>query len=386
MRKVSIITLSLVMLMNSGVVFSAPRKANKRRNAVNTNTTSVTTANATALEESDVQNAMEELEINEIIEGQTELGVASSKLQEKINAVKNSCSGIKKDLDSIFGLNVATTVVSGVGTLTSGGALTTGIIKSVKDKKIEENKQQSSDIKKLLEMSDEEFDQAILSGEVSNVLDGLPSTATKEDIEKKQTALQKEIDKDTKLSQTLGNVRTGLMAGSIATSAVSTGTSIASSINAKKLAEKMKSCNNAIDELKMAKSQFLSDIDDLDVEPSKSAVYTKADDILKACKGYDKDNIKQVQTMSTASAVTSGIGTATSIAGTITSAMANSKNVRNAEGDEAEKKEKNLNLASNIMAGISTGTSGASTVLSAISISKAKKDSEMAEECENILK
>ena len=66
--------------------------------------------------------------------------------------------------------------------------------------------------------------------------------------------------------------------------------------------------------------------------------------------------------------------------------MANSKNVRNAEGDEAEKKEKNLNLASNVMAGISTGTSGASIVLGAISISKAKKDSDMAEECENILK
>ena len=356
MRKVSIMTLSLVILMNGSVVFSAPKKTNKRRNAINTNTTFVATTNATALEESEVQNVVEELEINGIIEGQTELGVASSKLQEKINVVKNSCSGIKKDLDSIFGLNVATTVSSGLGTLAAGGALVTGIMKAKTDKNIEE----------------------ISKKPVSSL--------TPEEMKAELESIKAELDEAEKKSKTLGNVRTGLMAGSIATSAVSTGTSIASSINAKKLAQKMTDCNDAIDELKMARSQFLSDIDDLDVEPSKSAVHTKANDILKACKGYDKDNIRKIQTMSTASAVTSGIGTATSIAGTITSAMANSKNVRNAEGDEAEKKEKNLNLASNVMAGISTGTSGASIVLGAISISKAKKDSDMAEECENILK
>ena len=81
----------------------------------------------------------------------------------------------------------------------------------------------------------------------------------------------------------------------------------------------------------------------------------------------------------------SSIGTATAGAGTITSALANSKKVRNDDSEDGKKKEKNLNTASNILAGVTMGTSGASTALSAVQISKAKKDSEMAEKCESAL-
>lgn len=88
----------------------------------------------------------------------------------------------------------------------------------------------------------------------------------------------------------------------------------------------------------------------------------------------------------TASAIVSGIGTATAGAGTITSAMANSKKVREDDSEKGRKKEKGLNLASNILAGVTMGTSATSMVLSVTAISKAKKDSKMAEECEAVLK
>ena len=88
----------------------------------------------------------------------------------------------------------------------------------------------------------------------------------------------------------------------------------------------------------------------------------------------------------TVSAIVSGIGTATAGAGTITSAMANSKKVREDDSEKGRKKEKGLNLASNILAGVTMGTSATSMVLSVTAISKAKKDSKMAEECEAVLK
>ena len=87
----------------------------------------------------------------------------------------------------------------------------------------------------------------------------------------------------------------------------------------------------------------------------------------------------------TVSAIVSGIGTATAGAGTITSAIANFKKVREDDSEKGQKKEKGLNLASNILAGVTMGTSATSMVLSATAI-KAKKDSKMAEECEAVLK
>ena len=87
----------------------------------------------------------------------------------------------------------------------------------------------------------------------------------------------------------------------------------------------------------------------------------------------------------TASSIISGIGSATSITGTITSAFANSEKIRNGSSEKEKKKENNLNLVSNIMAGITTGTSLSTTAISATAITDAKKDSDMAEKCEKVL-
>lgn len=359
MKKVSIITLSLVMLINSSTAFSAPRKRRNSGGTTPTATTTTPTVATTTLEELEIQKMLEKVEALTNSKIKENVRRAQSSLNQKIENTKNACSGIKKDLDLIFGLNIATTVSSGIGTLTSGGALTTGIIKANVDKNIE----------------------AISTKPVSSL--------TLEEMKAELESIKEELEEEEKKSKTLGNVRTGLMAGSIATSATSLGTSIASTVNAQKLAEKMKSCNKSIDELKVARLQFLSDMEDLGIKQfgtSETSVLMKADDIVIACKGYNKENIQQIQAMSTATAVSSGIGTAVNITGTITSAIANTKKIRNDDSEDGIKKEKGLNLTSNIMAGISTATSGTSTLLSAISISKAQEDSNMAEKCEEVLK
>ncbi|MBR1544929.1 MAG: hypothetical protein IJ638_03235, partial [Alphaproteobacteria bacterium] len=204
--------------------------------------------------------------------------------------------------------------------------------------------------------------------------------STLEDMAKVDETAFKESASKTADTKLLGNIRTGLMAGATVTSAVSTGTSIGAVLSATKLAEKMSDCNNALKDLKLAKATAEAE----ELEASDPAM-SKAGEILSACTGYDEGNIKSLKNLATANAVVSGIGTATAGAGTITSAMANSKKVRDDDSESGKKKEKNLNLASNILAGVTTGTSGASTALSAVQISKAKKDSDMAEKCEKAL-
>ncbi len=380
MRKVSVLTLSLVMLVNGSVVYSAPKR---KRNAGIINI-SVPSVNTTVSENS-AEQKIEALENIENTQTKKEISDLLLILNTNIEKAKDSCLGIKDDLKTIQVLAGVATGASSLGTLASGGALATGIVKSVKDKKIEESKQQNNDIEKLLNMSDAEFEQAVLSGEVSRILRELSDNITKDDVKETQTALQKEIDKDTKTSQTLGNVRTGLMAGSIATSAAST---ITSGISIKKLDDligKMKDCNRAAQQIKSDISVIQSEIDDIEYLKDDYRFY-KAGNIVNSCSGFDTNNIKEIKSVMTASTVVGGVGTVVSTAGTITSALANSKKIRNDDSEDGVKKEKGLNLASNIMAGVSTGTSAGGIVLGAVTLSKLSKNVDVAESCEDALK
>ncbi len=359
MRKVSILVL-VSFIFNCGEAFSAPRNSRVRtsggrrafvRSAGNENaggvavqtpqtqTSTVETVSTPATFDADVSSGLPK-----------EVGRKVAIVHDKISEVKSECSGIKKDLDTIFGFTTATTVASGLGTVAAGGALVTGIMKAKTDKELE-------DLSKLSSVD-------------------LYNYALSLENEEKKTKLEKK-------SKTLGNIRTGLMAGATVTSAVSTGTSIGATVNADKLAKKMSDCNQKLYELKIAKSELeaLESTDKSAVEIGENA--TK---ILGACTGYNKNNINTVKNKMTASAIISGIGTATGATGTITSAMANSKKVREDDSEKGKKKEKNLNLTANIMAGITTGTSLSTTVISATAIADAKKDSKMAEECEAVLK
>ena len=259
-------------------------------------------------------------------------------VNNEIENVKTNCTGIKANLDTIFGLSTATAISSGIGTITATGALAVGIIKNKKDYKLDEL---------TLKNNPAEFEKNF-----NELVDDIKASMKK-------------------TSNTLGNIRTGLMAGTTATSAISTGTSIGSAISADKLAKKMENCNISLQSLQIAKNAI-----EAEENFDKSSVQN-ANSILSICKEYDKENIKQLKNMMTTSAVVSAIGTGVSGTGTITSAMANK--------EKNKEKAKKLDTASNILAGVAIGTSGTSTTLSAISIQKAKKDSEMATECEKKL-
>ena len=216
-----------------------------------------------------------------------------------------------------------------MGTLASGGALVTGVMKAKTDKKIDELQAEIDKIKLVEEITQNlSNDQQKLLEELRKIMPELKADTS---------ALEQQVAEETKKSKTLGNVRTGLMAGSIATSATST---ITSGISIKKLddlMDKMNDCDKATKQVKSDASIIESEIDDTD-NLKNYPLFEKAQNIVISCSGFDTANIKEIKSVMTASTVVGGIGAATSVAGTITSAFANSKNVRNAEGNKAEKK------------------------------------------------
>ena len=84
--------------------------------------------------------------------------------------------------------------------------------------------------------------------------------------------------------------------------------------------------------------------------------------------------------------ISSVVGATTGLAGTVTSAMANTDKIRDDNTDSGKQKEKNLNTAANVLSGATTVASGVATVFNATQISAIKKVVAVAEKCTGVLK
>jgi hypothetical protein len=122
--------------------------------------------------------------------------------------------------------------------------------------------------------------------------------------------------------------------------------------------------------------------------------YSKISNILANCKKFNVANIESIKKLMTVSTVASAVGGVAALTGTITSAMAvtkeknagtqNPSSAGNAESKKAVD-TKGLNLAANISAGVATVASGTSLALGAASLSKLNADAENAKNCEAAL-
>ena len=243
----------------------------------------------------------------------------------KMSNVSNSCGGIYNSLKDLKGLLNATFASSSIGAVSSAVATATASTKAVKDKNTSGN------------------------------------------------------------TDTLGNWTTGLLVGSAATSAVSTGTSFASVADVDKLIDKMSDCNEKVKDLKLMKGKLKAEMDDAEIDSSNDRIVKRVDKIVEACSGgEDSDKSFDIQGMRTikgnmiASGVVSGVGTLTSASGTVTSAVSNNKS-----GESRDK----LNTATAVLAGITTGTSIASSATSGVARWRSSLDDNisLAEKCQNAL-
>ncbi len=291
---------------------------------------------------------------------------ASPELDAAIDNVRQKCGNISNELSHMKTMAGINTAVTGVGTVAGGVGLATGLAKSGVDSEIEKLEKEIEELKKSrgdvpiehLEIEDEvmfkrQVDEFIVSYQ----------------------AKEQELSAAEKKSKTLGNVRTGMLATSTATNIAGTVIAANNRVGGE-LQAKINACKISVKELSNVRMQARLS------EAADQADISRAAAIVSACQAWDLVDLSSINQKSTGAAVSSGVGAALGVAGTITSASANSDSVRNGDRD----KEKNLNNAANVLAGGTTVASGVAIVFNATQINAIKRAASAADECEGALK
>ncbi|MCL2017358.1 MAG: hypothetical protein FWG80_01100 [Alphaproteobacteria bacterium] len=302
-----------------------------------------------------------------------------------------ACDGIASEINSMKTLAGINTAVTGVGTLAGGGALTTGLIKQSKDTKMQELKDMLDAIEKRDASNTPGAEEARNFYEVFLDLIELYKENSETSANRDITADVKKIAEDEikelkTQSKSLGNWRTGLLAGNTATSVA--GAVIA---NKNKVGEDLKadidSCRLAVSGLSRAHTQAMFDIaaNSGAVDTSDANILmSTAQKMIEGCRDLDfisDSQINSINKKSNAAMWTAIAGATVGAAGTVTSVMANTENTRDSDGN----KEKNLNTASNVLAGGAAAASLVATVLNATQISAINKISEAADKCQGAI-
>ena len=286
---------------------------------------------------------------------------------DALRATYTACIGIDENLADLKKMAGINTAITSVGTATGIGATVTGIVKSSKDKEIETLEKILEEIDKMYvetePMSDADFATFMsdFNKEYNKALNNKGS-------------VESEISKLETQSKNLGNWRTGLMAGS-------TATNLAGAIIASKnttdgeITEQIEACKVAVNNLRQSMAQARISGENV----------SEAEQIANACGQYEFIDLSKINTKAKGAMISSAIGTATGITGTIMSASSNTDKVRSDNSDAGKQKEKNLNLGSNILAGATTAASATATVFNATQIAAIKKVAEVATNCTGVL-
>ncbi len=288
--------------------------------------------------------------------------------------VQQFCGGLSDRISSVSGVAKVNTAVTAVGTVASGGALVTGIMKSKVDKEIEELQKQicdrgGCDPAKVAAMSDEEFLDIVAKPFVRQL-----------ELDRELKRLQQEKDAAIVKSKKLGNWRTGLMAGT-------TATNIASAIiaglnrNQSDLIQQVTACNTAVDKLRIARSAAINS----GLSPIENPVLNQFNTTIQSCGSLKVADIEKIEKRMTVVMGTSIGGAVIGAVGTGTSAAANTDKIRNDDSDDGKKKEKALNTTANVSAGLATATGAVGTGFNISLITLTKKLMKTAEQCEKTL-
>ena len=292
---------------------------------------------------------------------------ANTDLTAAIENVRTTCGNISAELSDMKKMAGIATAVTGVGTVAGGVALDTGIAKTIVDKEIEELEAQIARLNadrgdvpiEHLQIEDE----ALFKRQVTEFIASYQAT-------------EQELSAAEKKSKTLGNVRTGTLATATATNIAG---AVMSGTNRVKgdLKQQIDECLASVKTLSNVRMQARIDGSATDTD------LAHAENIIRACDAWTTVDISSINKRSTGATVSSGIGAGLGLAGTITSASANSKDICN--GDDKQR-EKNLNTAANVLAGGTTAASLSATIFNATQISAIKRAATVADECEGALK
>lgn len=294
---------------------------------------------------------------------------ASDNLNAAIENARAACGGISNELSHMKTMAGINTAITGVGTVAGGVALGTGIAKAKVDSQVDKYQD-------LIDALTAAGAKQVTSIEMfyDTFADALAETGTKNGTEFARQLKNKQSQLEQK-SKNLGNWRTGTMAAATATNIA--GVVIASGNRVKgDLKTQVDTCIAAVKVLEQVRMQAYV------AKSNSDAELQRAKNIIDACEKWEYVNLDSINKKSTGATIASGVGAGTGLAGTITSASANSTKVRNGDAD----KEKKLNTTANILAGGTAVASGVATVFNATQIAAIKKAAQVAENCEEVLK
>ena len=286
-----------------------------------------------------------------------------------VTALRNTysaCVGIESELAELKRMAGINTAVTGVGTGLGIGATTVGIIKSKRDQEIE-NITAELDAMGATEIKTE----SQLYDFLAELMDETETAAGHEMAD----ALRAEKKRKEEQSKKLGNWRTGLLAANTATNIADTIIAVQNRTDAN-LQNQIDKCKSAISKLKQARAQ--AQLDGIDI--------TETTQIINACDGFNTVDISKINVRADGAKIAGIVGATTGLTGTITSAAANSNNIRQDDTESGKKREKNLNTASNILAGTATVASATATVFNATQIKAIKDIADVATKCTGALK
>lgn len=287
--------------------------------------------------------------------------------QDTFNATRMVCSGISDEISKVSNVSKINTAVTGAGTAAAGGALVAGIKKSQEeeeiDKLVAEICQAGGCTAEGVEsMSNEDF--------FNNVMQPMAEIAE----------LQERLER----SKKLGNWRTGLMAGTI-------GTNVASAIlsgvnkNQSELIQHIQACNEAVKSVNDMSNKLKLE----GVNPMENPIVKQLNTVGTWCNNMNVADIEKIEKRMTGVMGTSIAGAVIGVAGTATSASANSDKYMNEQNrlnltEQEKNKKNNLNTASNVMAGANVVTGAVETGLNISLITLTKKLIRQAEQCEGV--
>ena len=285
-------------------------------------------------------------------------------LEDALRATYTACVGIDDELADMKKMAGINTAVTAVGTAAGAGATVVGIVKANKDSQAKE---------KFDDYINSKPRRAVDKKELQAFFDGWKDYSWEGERE------FRELRED---SKTLGNWRTGLMAGNAATNIA--GAIIAGNNKVDEdLKTQINNCKDAVKKLKDASQQARADGIDI----------SEANEIISACSEYNyiDSDVSKVNDMAKGAMISSIVGATTGVAGTVTSAVANSESIRMDESvqkktEEDWETEKNWNTAANVLAGTSTVASGVATVFNASQRSAIKKVAAVSSKCTEVLK
>ena len=293
---------------------------------------------------------------------------ANTDLAAAIENVRTTCGDISAELNDMKKMAGITTAVTGVGTVAGGVGLGAGIAKANVDKEIAELEQQLAKLDATRNLQTITISATNLQNELNQYQASIQTLSKSELQEQKSEAEQK--------SKNLGNIRTGTLAAATVTNIAG---AVMSGTNRVKgdLKQQIDECLAAVKTLSNVRMQARIS------KTATDADLARAENIIRACDAWTTVDITPINNRSTGATVSSGIGAGLGLAGTITSASANSDSVRN--GDDAQR-EKNLNTAANVLAGGTTVASATATIFNATQINVIKRAATIADECEGALR